>query len=220
MAQTDALKKYLDAGMAFTALTRARAEQVVKDLVAAGELQRSQAKEAIDDLIERSNKNGETLAEQVRKEVDSQLASLGLVRKGDLERLEAELAELKGMAGDNNLERSAEKAPDKAEKAPAPAPAKKAAGKGTAGNESGGLPAEKSEGSSKAAPAKKAGGKGAAGNDSGQLPAEKSEGKGAPAKKAGSAQKKASSLSSAKDGGDQPVTASSMPAKKSAKKQG
>ena len=51
MAQTDALKKYLDAGMAFTQLTRSKAEQVVKDLVAAGELQRNQAKSAIDELV-------------------------------------------------------------------------------------------------------------------------------------------------------------------------
>jgi len=76
MAQTDALKKYLDAGMAFTQVTRKRAEQVVKELVAAGELHRSQAKSAIEDLIERSRSNAELLSEQVRKEVASQLARL------------------------------------------------------------------------------------------------------------------------------------------------
>src|SRR5215207_10098475 len=95
MADTDALKKYLDAGMAFTQLTRSRAEQVVKDLVAAGELQKNQAKDAIDDLVDRSRKNAETLSEQVRKEVDSQLSSLGQA----VERLEAELAKLTGKGG-------------------------------------------------------------------------------------------------------------------------
>jgi len=76
MAQNDALKKYLDAGMAFTQLTRKRAEQVVKDLVAAGDLQRSQAKSTIEDLIERTRSNADLLSEQVRKEVESQLARL------------------------------------------------------------------------------------------------------------------------------------------------
>ena len=111
MAQSDAFKKYLDAGMAFTQLTRKRAEQVVKDLVAAGEIQRGQAKSAIDDLVERSRANAEVLSEQVRKEVDTQLSNLGLIRKG-----EAQPAK----------KAAAKKAP--AKKAPAKkAPAKKAA---------------------------------------------------------------------------------------------
>ncbi|MEY2477519.1 MAG: hypothetical protein QOG87_2834, partial [Actinomycetota bacterium] len=46
MAQNDMLRRYLDAGMAFTQLTRARAEAIVKDLVKAGELQREQTQDA------------------------------------------------------------------------------------------------------------------------------------------------------------------------------
>jgi hypothetical protein len=46
MAQNDIFKKYLDAGLAFTALTQARAEALVKDLVKAGEVQADQAREA------------------------------------------------------------------------------------------------------------------------------------------------------------------------------
>ena len=200
MAETDALKKYLDAGMAFTALTRARAEQVVKDLVAAGELQRSQAKGAIDELLERSKKNGETLAEQVRKEVDSQLASLGLVRKGDLERLEAELAELKGTAAKKKAP-GAEKETPEPEKAKAPVAEKKAPGP-----EKAKAPAKKAAGpSDKAAPPKKAAG-----------PSDKA----APPKKAANAKKQETSLSSLKKGDDQAGVGATMPAKKPSKKQG
>ena len=36
MAQTNVLKKYLDAGMAFTNMTQAKAEALVKELVKAG----------------------------------------------------------------------------------------------------------------------------------------------------------------------------------------
>jgi len=127
MSQTDALKKYLDAGMAFTALTRARAEQVVKDLVAAGDLQRNQAKGAIDELLDRSRKNTETLAEQVRQEVDSQLANLGLARKADVERLEEELAKLKGSGGRSDS--GGEQAEERPAPPSGPAAAKKAQAK-------------------------------------------------------------------------------------------
>lgn len=126
MSQTDALKRYLEAGMAFTQLTRKRAEQVVKDLVAAGDLQRSQAKEAIDELVDRSRRNTDVLAEQVRKEVDSQLSNMGLARKADVERLEAEVARVRGTGAERPAQpaKPAKKAP--AEKAGA---AKASAGK-------------------------------------------------------------------------------------------
>ncbi len=57
MAQSDIFKRYLDAGAEFTQLTQKRAEAIVSDLVDAGEVQRSQASEAVQDLIERSRAN-------------------------------------------------------------------------------------------------------------------------------------------------------------------
>jgi len=133
MSQTDALKRYLEAGMAFTQLTRKRAEQVVKDLVAAGDLQRNQAKEAIDELVERSRSNTDALAEQVRKEVDSHLSNMGLARKADIEKLEAEVQRLRASGAEVPVRpaATAKAAPTKkaapAKKAPAQkAPAKKA----------------------------------------------------------------------------------------------
>ena len=92
MAQNDMLKRYLDAGMAFTQLTRARAEAIVKDLVKAGELQREQTQERVDDLLERSRKNTDQLRDLVRKEIREQLASIGLATKEDIARLERKLA--------------------------------------------------------------------------------------------------------------------------------
>ena len=56
MAQNDLLKRYIDAGVSFTALTQSRAEALVQDLVKAGELQADQAREAVVDLLERSRK--------------------------------------------------------------------------------------------------------------------------------------------------------------------
>ena len=98
MAQNDVLKRYLDAGIAFTTLTQARAEALVKDLVKAGEVQADQARDTVTDLLERSRKNSEKLLDAVRKEVRNQITSLGLASKSDLDRLEARIASLFGGA--------------------------------------------------------------------------------------------------------------------------
>jgi polyhydroxyalkanoate synthesis regulator phasin len=91
MAQNDMLRRYLDAGMAFTQLTRARAEGIVKDLVKAGEVQREQTQDRVEDLLERSRKNTDALRDLVRKEIREQLASVGLATKDDIARLERKL---------------------------------------------------------------------------------------------------------------------------------
>ena len=52
MAQRDLLKRYLDAGMAFTAMSKTRAEAIVRELVRAGEIQRDQVQSQVDELLE------------------------------------------------------------------------------------------------------------------------------------------------------------------------
>ena len=144
MAQNDLLKRYLDAGIAFTALTQARAEALVKDLVKAGEVQADQARDAVTDLLERSRTNTEKLLEAVRQEVRSQITGLGLASKSDLDRLEARIAGLFGAASKpvkqaatatSSAAKTATGRTSSAKKAPAKratkkkAPAKKAAAK-------------------------------------------------------------------------------------------
>ena len=92
MPQNDMLKRYLDAGIAFTQMTRARAEGIVKDLVKAGELQRDQTQERVDELVERSRKNTEQLLDLVRAEVRQQFSAMGLATKDDIARIEARLS--------------------------------------------------------------------------------------------------------------------------------
>src|SRR5688572_19599333 len=87
MAQNDVFKRYLDAGLAFTQLTRSRAEAIVKDLVKAGEVQRDQAQERVEELVDRSRKNTEQLVQLVRREVTGQVQSLGLVTRNEVRRL-------------------------------------------------------------------------------------------------------------------------------------
>jgi polyhydroxyalkanoate synthesis regulator phasin len=138
MAQNDVLKRYIDAGIAFTAMTQSRAEALVKDLVKAGEVQAEQAREVATELVERGRKNSEQLLETVRREVKNQITSLGLVSKADLDKAEARLSALVSTAS-APVRKAAEKAPsvrkaaaktaDNAAKKAAPAkkaPAKKA----------------------------------------------------------------------------------------------
>src|SRR3954470_6411897 len=89
--QNETLKRYLDAGIAFMAMTQERAQAIVKDLIDAGEVQTEQAQSLVLDLVERSRKNTEKLRAQVRSEVRDQVKRLGLVSEKDLARFEQRL---------------------------------------------------------------------------------------------------------------------------------
>jgi polyhydroxyalkanoate synthesis regulator phasin len=73
--------------MTFTALTQARAEELIRDLVRAGAVQAEQAQESVDELLARSRRNSERVLEAVRSEIDDQLGKLDLATRADLERL-------------------------------------------------------------------------------------------------------------------------------------
>jgi len=94
MADSNLLKRFLDAGAAFTQLTQARAEAIVKDLVSAGEVQTSQTQATVAELIERSRENTERLLDQVRTDFRSQVKNMGLATKDDIARLEGRIASL------------------------------------------------------------------------------------------------------------------------------
>ena len=145
MAQRDLLKRYLDAGMSFTAMTRAKAEAIVKELGRAGEIQREQVQAQVDELVQRSRHNSDQLRTLVRKEVGSQFSGLGLVTKRDLNALERRLTERFG-AGMKT------------------APAKKAAGKKTASRKAAAKKAAATRAATKAAAAGAAGEMAVAGN--------------------------------------------------------
>src|SRR3954462_8934595 len=122
MAQNDSLKRYLDAGMAFTQLTRDRAEAIIKDFVKAGEIPRKRANENIEDLLERSRKNTEALVALIQEQVRDQLGALGIATKDDIALLEAKIG-----SGAGGGATTAKQAAPSAQSAPAKkAPAKKA----------------------------------------------------------------------------------------------
>ena len=75
-------------------LTRNRAEQVVRDLVKAGDVRKDQTSTVVKELLRRSAENRKELTNFVRSEIKHQIEGLGLASKRDVERLERRLARL------------------------------------------------------------------------------------------------------------------------------
>jgi len=199
MDARDSFQRYLDVGIAFTNLTRAKAEELVAELVKNGEFQSHDARARVDELLERSRAGREVVTAVVRSEVTRQLESVGIT---SLEDVAQQVASLIGRAAEAGKAASGttsakQAAPKKA--AAKKSPAKKAAPKKAAAKKS---PAKKAA-AKKAAPAKAA--------------APKKAAKKSPAKKA--APKKAAAETAATEGpgtstptatfGDAPATGSS-----------
>jgi len=157
MTKESSYQRYLDAGLTFTQTTRARAEELVNDLVAGGEVQRKEAQAKVEELVEKSRQSSESLFAIVRDEVGTQLRSLGI---GSVEDLATQVAAVLGRSTASAKRTVTKKAP--AKKAPAKkAPAKKAPAKKAPAKKA---PAKKAP--AKKAPAKKAPAKKAAGTRS------------------------------------------------------
>lgn len=97
MTQIDGLRRYIDAATTLTQITRGRAEELVRELVASGEVERTHAQEWIDDLMKHSREASEQLMTRVSSEVEKQLADLG-IKKVDVEDIAEKVAGIIGFA--------------------------------------------------------------------------------------------------------------------------
>jgi polyhydroxyalkanoate synthesis regulator phasin len=91
MAETDVIKRLLDAGVNFTEMTQQRAEALVEDLVQSGAVRAEQAGKAVDQLLARSSESrqklrqeSEALIESIRQDIEQQVARLGVATKDDV----------------------------------------------------------------------------------------------------------------------------------------
>lgn len=75
-------------------ITRHRAEELVRTWSRGGDAPREQVQEMVRELMEWSRQNRKELARIVRAEIETQIASLGVARSSDLERLEQRLDKL------------------------------------------------------------------------------------------------------------------------------
>lgn len=73
MASNERIRKYLDAGNVLGQVSRGRAEEIVRELVNAGDIQRANAHEWVDALVDRSRRTSEQVIELVRREVQAQM---------------------------------------------------------------------------------------------------------------------------------------------------
>lgn len=121
----DVFQRYLDAGIAFTNLTRHRAEELVQELVQSGDLHGEDARAKVDELIERSKKGSEALMGQIRSEVTRQLDNVGIT---SLEELATQVAALLGRSAETGRSAASKRGPAK-KAAPKKAAAKKSPAK-------------------------------------------------------------------------------------------
>lgn len=90
----DELRRMALFGSGIAELTRYRAEQMVKDLVKAGEIRREQAQGAVRDMLTMARENRKELLGLVRAEIQDQIANLGVANSRDVDRLERRVARL------------------------------------------------------------------------------------------------------------------------------
>lgn len=79
-------------------LTKNKAEQIVRDLVQAGDVRRDQTSQMVKELVTRSAENRRELTGFVRSEIRAQLENLGVAGRRDVERLERRIARLEEAA--------------------------------------------------------------------------------------------------------------------------
>ena len=188
MSDSDPLRRYIEAGIALTQLTRSRAEAIVKELVKAGEVQREHAQDRVEDLLDRSRKGTGDMAATIRGEIAEQLSAMGFATKADLAALEARLtARFAAAAGEPATAAAAE---PPAEAKPAEAPGRKSpAGAPRAAPPTAptGTAARKAPAAAKAAKAAKTGGTGKAAKATKAPPGQAAGAAKAPPRRAGSA---------------------------------
>ena len=92
MAQGPDWKQLIETGMSFTEMQRSQARKFVADLVAQGQLAQDRAAATVDEVVEASRRRREDLRSLVQTEIQRQVHALGIATHDDLARLERKLA--------------------------------------------------------------------------------------------------------------------------------
>jgi|HubBroStandDraft_1064217.scaffolds.fasta_scaffold201149_1 polyhydroxyalkanoate synthesis regulator phasin len=109
MTENDGLRRYVEAATALTQITRSRAEELVRELIKAGELERHRAQDWVEDLMKASRDRSEALVHTVRGEVRQQLKDLGFTNVDDLAKKVADILAKSSAAGRQATHRPAGK---------------------------------------------------------------------------------------------------------------
>jgi polyhydroxyalkanoate synthesis regulator phasin len=125
MATNDVFKRLFDAGLSFTQMTQAKAEDIVREMQQSGQLRVEDVQSTVQELIDRGRESTENLVHIVQREVSKQLEAFGIDFR-DLEKRVEELAARLRNLGPTKKAAAKQPSPAKAAAAPA-APAKKKA---------------------------------------------------------------------------------------------
>jgi polyhydroxyalkanoate synthesis regulator phasin len=123
VAENDGLRRYLEAGMTLTQITRAHADELVRELIKTGEVERHKAQDWVENLVKASRDRSEALISTVRGEVRKQLKELGFTNVDDLAKKVANILSRSSTVARKATRRPAKKAGAKK------APVKKAGAK-------------------------------------------------------------------------------------------
>jgi polyhydroxyalkanoate synthesis regulator phasin len=121
MTENDGLRRYVEAATALTQITRSRAEELVRELIKAGELERNRAQDWVEDLVKTSRDRSEALVGTVRGEVRQQLRDLGFTNVDDLAKKVADILAKSSAAGRKATHRPAGKTKKSSSKKSGPA---------------------------------------------------------------------------------------------------
>jgi polyhydroxyalkanoate synthesis regulator phasin len=127
MATNDVFKRLFDAGVSFTQMTQAKAEDIVREMQQSGQLRVEDVQSTVQELIDRGRESTENLVHIVQREVSKQLEAFGIDFRDLEKRVEELAARLRNLGP---TKKAAAKQPSK--KKAAPAKKKAAATKKTA----------------------------------------------------------------------------------------
>jgi polyhydroxyalkanoate synthesis regulator phasin len=110
MTENDGLRRYVEAATALTQITRSRAEELVRELIKAGELERHRAQDWVEEVVKASRDRSEALVSTVRNEVRKQLRESGFTNVDDLAKKVAAVLARSSAAGRKATHRPVKKA--------------------------------------------------------------------------------------------------------------
>lgn len=84
---TSLLEKGFLAGIGLLSMTREKAQKVMEELTQEGEVQKSEAKQWVDQLSARGEEERQALRKLIRDEVKKVLDEMGLATKEDIQKL-------------------------------------------------------------------------------------------------------------------------------------
>lgn len=90
----DFLKKAFLVGLGALAITRERAEQLVKKIEAKGEVTSSELKELVNEMMEKGEESHKALTEFIKKEIERIKQTMGLATREEVNLLQNRLEKL------------------------------------------------------------------------------------------------------------------------------